>query len=408
MALGGGLLIGLDRERRKRLGADREAAGIRSFTLAAVAGALARMVDETLVVAIGALVVLVLVGVAYYKSRVVDRATDPGLTTELALFVTYLVGVLAVDEPAFGAGSAVVVAVLLASRERLHRFATRALSDAEVHDALLLAALTLVILPLLPAAPLPWLADLKPRTLVLVMVLILTLQAAGHVALRLLGARAGLALSGLLSGFVSSTATVASMGARARHDPVHGPACEAGAMLSTAATWLQSLLLLALLAPPAAALLAPVACAGVAVALASGALRARAQEGADRVADGAAALHGPLRVREAATVAGLLALVSLAVGWAQRAFGEAGVLAGAAIAALADAQSPVPLLGALQASGQISAATALTGTLVAVTTNSLTRTMAAFAAGGAAYGARIGASLVASTSTAWAVALWLA
>jgi uncharacterized membrane protein (DUF4010 family) len=407
VALGGGLLIGLDRERRKGRGADREAAGIRSFTLAAVGGALARMVDETLVVAVGALVVLVLVGVAYYKSRVVDRATDPGLTTELALFVTYLVGVLAVDEPAFGAGAAVVVAVLLASRERLHRFATRALSDAEVHDALLLAALTLVILPLLPAAPLPWLADLKPRTLVLVMVLILALQATGHVALRLLGARAGLALSGLLSGFVSSTATVASMGARARHDPAHGPACEAGAMLSTAATWIQSLLLLAVLSPPAAASLAPVALAGAAVAAGSGVLRARTQRAAGRVDDGPAARHGPLRVREAATVAVLLAGVSLVVGWAQRAFGEVGVVVSAAIAALADAQSPVPLLGALQASGQISTGTVLTGTLVAVTANSVTRTIAALVAGGAGYGARIGASLAASTGAAWVAALWM-
>lgn len=366
------------------------------------------MVEQALVVAVGALVVVVLVGVAYYKSRVIDRAKDPGLTTELALFVTYLVGVLAVDEPSFGAGAAVIVAVLLAARERLHRFATRALSDAEVHDALLLAALTLVILPLLPATPLPWLADLKPRTLVLVMVLILALQAAGHVALRLLGARAGLALSGLFSGFVSSTATVASMGARARHEPAHAAACEGGAMLSTAATWAQSLVMLAVLAPAAAAALAPVALAGMAVATGSGALRARSQPGGRGRGDGQASPHGPLRVREAAVVALLLTLVSLVVGWAQGAFGEAGVLVSAAIAALADAQSPVPVLGALQASGQIATTTVVLGALVAVTTNSVTRTITAVVAGGAGYGLRIAASLTASTGAAWAVALALA
>lgn len=36
VALGAGLLIGIERERRKGSGAEREAAGVRSFTVAAV------------------------------------------------------------------------------------------------------------------------------------------------------------------------------------------------------------------------------------------------------------------------------------------------------------------------------------------------------------------------------------
>ena len=58
--------------------------------------------------------VLVLSGVAYRRSQNVNQPRDPGLTTELALFITYLMGVLAVVQPALGAGAAVVVAVLLA------------------------------------------------------------------------------------------------------------------------------------------------------------------------------------------------------------------------------------------------------------------------------------------------------
>ncbi|KPF94756.1 hypothetical protein IP87_18300, partial [beta proteobacterium AAP121] len=221
-ALGAGLLIGLERERRKGSGAARGAAGIRSFTLAAVGGGMAMALGQPLLVALGGLLVVLLAAVAYWKSREAlpgQPAPDPGLTTELALFITYLVGVLAVQQPALGAGAAVVVAALLAAREKLHRFATEVLSQAELHDALLLAALALVLLPLVPAAPLAWLGGVAPRTLMLTVVLILALQAAGHVAWRLLGPRAGLALSGLFSGFVSSTATIASMGARARAEP---------------------------------------------------------------------------------------------------------------------------------------------------------------------------------------------
>lgn len=212
VAIGAGLLIGLDRERRKGQGAGRNAAGIRSFSVAALAGAIAQWLQQPLLVAVGAALVLVLVALAYARSR----SDDPGVTTELALFVTYLIGVLAMREPALAAGIAATLALLLAMREGLHRFATAWLSEGELHDGMLLAALTLVVLPLTPAEPVEWLAGLVPRRLVLVTALILAVQAAGHVAARVAGARAGLALAGFFSGFVSSTATIASFGARAR------------------------------------------------------------------------------------------------------------------------------------------------------------------------------------------------
>jgi uncharacterized membrane protein (DUF4010 family) len=404
VALGGGLLIGLERERRKGRGADRKAAGIRSFTLAAFSGALAQVMQQPALVALGGALVLVLVGVAYWRSRVDPARGDPGLTTELALFVTYLVGVLSAQQPALGAGAAVIVATLLAARERLHRFATGALSDAELHDALLLAALALVLLPLLPTEPLPWLAGLRPRTLALLLVLILALQGAGHVALRLFGPRAGLVLSGLFGGFVSSTATIASMGSRARAEPAHAAACQAGAIWSTAATWVLSLTMLAVMSPSAATALAPAALSAAAVALAVGWARTMGAAGRGD-ARSAPDRRGPLHVREAALVALLLTAVTLGVGWAQRAFGDLGVLAGTAVAAVADAQAAVPALGALHLNGQIDTALAVTGVLVAISVNAATRTATAFVAGGAGFGTRIGLSLAASTGTAWAVAL---
>lgn len=468
-ALGGGLLIGLERERRKGSGAGRAAAGIRSFALAALAGGMAQALGQPLLVAVGGLLVVALVAVAYWQSlRPPPDATstsaatpiDPGLTTELALFVTYLVGVLSVQQPALGASAAVVVAMLLAARERLHRFATRALSEAELHDALILAALVLVALPLAPATPLSWLASLSARTLLLLMVLILALQAAGHVALRLLGPRAGLALSGLLSGFVSSTATIAAMGTRARAEPALLAACTAGAVASTAATWLQALAMLTALAPAAATALLPVAGAGALTALMAAALALRAKKAkatatttatptataparatagdasaaaavssaVDRpvesaedrpvntapsppVADGASPAGarrqaGPLRLREALLVTGVLAAVTVAVHFAQQQFGDAGRLAGTALAALADAHAPVVALGALAAAGDIDTRAVVVGVLVAVGANSLTRSVTAVVAGGPRYGLRVVLALMASMAAAAAVS-WL-
>jgi len=419
-ALGGGLLIGLERERRKR-GRGRggaqshQAAGIRSFALAALGGGIAQTLQQPALVALGALLVAALAAVAYWKSREQlpgQPAPDPGLTTELALFITYLVGVLSAQQPALGAGAAAVVAGLLAARERLHRLATQVLSDAELHDALVLAALALVLLPLAPAEPVAWLGGMAPRTLLLTVVLILALQAVGHVALRLLGPRAGLALSGLFSGFVSSTATIASMGSRARAHPQEMAACQAGALASTTATWLQVVLLLTALAPAALPAVLPCAVAGALLAGASALLQWRAtQREAQREAtadapDASKARHGPLRLREALIVAALLAVVSLGVTWAQRLLGEAGLLGGTALAALADAHAPIAALAALHGSGRVDSATLLTGALVAVSANAVTRALTAWVAGGAAFAGRVALSLLLSCSGAWAVA-WM-
>lgn len=414
VALGCGLLIGLERERRKRARRGvRAAAGIRTFAIAALAGALAQVLAQPLLVALGAAAVVVLVAIAYRASRRPVRGDegDPGLTTELALVVTYLLGVLAVPQPALAAAVAVAVAALLAARERLHRFATRLLSEAELHDALLLAALALVLLPLLPAVPQPALAGLVPRQLLALVLLILLLQAAGHVALRLVGARAGLALAGFFSGFVSSTATIASLGARARDEPQHALACRAGAMLSGAATWVQALLMLLALAPAAALAFAPAAALGLALTLATAAWQIRqlrrARPAASPGAGTVPAHGGPLRVREAALVAVLLAAVALAVGWAQRMFGAAGLLAGTALAALGDAHAPVAVLAALAAAGQVDAATVREGSALAIACNTLTRTATAFVAGGRSYGAAVALSLwpavLAAGALAWAL-----
>jgi uncharacterized membrane protein (DUF4010 family) len=395
-ALGGGLLIGLERERRKGRGEHRGAAGIRSFTLAALGGGIAQALQQPLLVALGAALVAALVAVAYWKSR--ERTPgapppDPGLTSELALFITYLVGVLSVQSPPLGAGASVVVAALLAAREKLHRLATELLSVAELHDALLLAALALVLLPLLPAEGAAWLGGVAPRTLLLTVLLILGVQALGHVALRLVGARAGLALTGLLSGFVSSTATIASMGARARSEPALARASLAGALASTVATWLQLLLLLATLAPALLPRLLPAALAGAAVAAGATAWAWSGAAAASSAAAAGPATHGPLRLREALAVAAMLAAVTAGVAWAQGRLGSGGVLGGVALAALADAHAPVAAMATLHGAGRINATTVLQACVLAVAVNSVSRSAVAWAAGGRAWALQVVAAL---------------
>lgn len=56
---------------------------------------------------------------------------------------------------------------------------------------------------------------LNPRAIARLIVLVMAISALGYVAMRALGSRYGLPLAGFASGFVSSTATIYSMGERA-------------------------------------------------------------------------------------------------------------------------------------------------------------------------------------------------
>ncbi|EJL80407.1 putative membrane protein [Variovorax sp. CF313] len=402
VALGIGMMVGIERERRKGDGDRRAAAGLRTFAVVALAGAVAQILPVPALVPIGGALVATLAAVSHWKSR----SQDPGMTTEIALFATYLVGVLCIIEPSLGAACGTGLALLLAARRRLHRFATELLSEQELHDGILLAALALIALPLISSRPIEMLGGINPRPLASMVLLIMAIQAAGQAAVRWLGVRGGLLGAGFASGFVSSTATVASFGNRAREQPLHTGLLAGAAALSAVATWVLALAMTTALSPPAGLALLPVALAGAAGAAVVGLLPLLSSRPSAAI-EAPASTRTALRPREAFTVALALALVALLVGTAQRHFGDTGLQVGIALAALVDAHAPVASLASLHAAGTLSADQFVRGVLVAVGTNTLTRCMVALAAGGRAYALRVAAALVASLACACAVAVWL-
>ena len=404
VALGCGLLIGIERERRKGRGPARALAGVRTFTLAALCGSVAQSLGQPLLVAAGGVLVLLLAVIGYLHERRRPALTaDPGVTTEIALFVTFLLGVTAVDRPALAAGAAVVVALLLAARSRLHRFATVVLTADELRDALLLAAAALVILPLIPAAPTAWLGGVDPRRLWGLVVLLMALQAAGHVALRAAGPRLGLALSGLASGFVSSTATFAAMGARARADAALLPSCVSGALCSNIATMVQLALVAAAVHPLALPVIAPSLGSGAIVAGGTALLSLRSQPIAAR----ADPPHGhAFSISAALVFALLLSAVTAAVSLVTARYGRTAVDLGAAMAGFVDVHAAAASVFSLAAGGAISSTDVLFPLLLAFTANTVSKLVAAWAAGGTPYAVRVAVGLLALAAAVWAPWCW--
>ena len=235
VALGIGLLIGAERERRKGDDRSRSPAGIRTFAVTSLAGAISFIIGGDLVLAVTILGVFTLTAVAYWRGD----DDDPGLTSEVALILTTLLGGLSMRQPALAAGVAVVAVILLAARTPLHHFVRSVLTEGEVRDALIFAGATLVVLPLVPDRPMGPYGALNPHTIWIIVILVMAISAGGYVAVRLLGARFGLPIAGLASGFISSTATIGAMGARATKEPEVLAAAVAGAVLSSLATIFQ-------------------------------------------------------------------------------------------------------------------------------------------------------------------------
>jgi len=207
-ALGIGLLIGAERERRK--GA-RSAAGIRTFTLAALAGATAKNVGGDLLLAVTVAVAAMFCAVAYYRQMATPAADDAteqdadgnyGLTSEIALVLTTLLGGLCLEHPVLAAGIGVTTAALLAARTPMHVFVRHVLTAGELRDALIFAAATLVILPLLPDRAMGPFAAFNPARLWIVVILVMAISGVGYIAIRLFGAKYGLPLAGFAGGVI--------------------------------------------------------------------------------------------------------------------------------------------------------------------------------------------------------------
>ena len=393
VALGAGLLIGVERERRMKADQVPAAAGVRTFAITALLGVLAALSGSNIVLAAVALGVVMLTALSYQRSR----DADPGLTSEVSLLATFLTGVLAASRPILAAAAGVIVVVLLVARGPLHAFARAKLSDQELQDAVLLAAAAILVLPILPDHPVdPW-QVINPRLVWKLTVLIMLIDGAGYLAQRLVGARAGLPISGLLGGFVSSTAVVATMGKRAKEQPKVLSSAVAGAALSQIATVVQLALVLAV---SDAALLTqlrwPLLAMGLAMAT-YGALMIRATQGevAPPPPSGRA-----FRLRTALIFAGAFVLVMLLVAWLQRSFGPIWALGGVVIGGFADAHSTTASVGSLAAQGQLQPDLAAIAIGLIVTTNTLSKLGFAWA-GGVAYFLRLAPGLVLLVAGYW-------
>ena len=396
VALGIGLLIGAERERRKSEAPRNNAAGIRTFAVGALLGAVGYLTGGLFLLAVA----VFLVGVGAFLTYQRTNEDDPGITTEFALLLTSLLGGLAVRNALLAAGIGSVLALLLASRSRIHHFVRSVLAERELYDIILFCATALIVLPVAPDRYLGPFDAINPHSLARLIVIVMGISAVGYVAMRWMGPRYGLPLSGFASGFVSSTATIYAMGQRASKAPAIMGAAVAGATLSSIATIIQLATIMALVQPELLRIMAlPLGLGGAVVSaygvffLLRGSREAAENQGVD-----------PGRALDLKTSIGfavLLGVVLLASAALNATMGSAGMWLGAAVSGLADAHAAAASAASLSAGGKISVQQAVMPVLLALTANTITKCVVAFNAGGRAYAWQIIPGLLAMVAAVW-------
>jgi uncharacterized membrane protein (DUF4010 family) len=394
IAIAIGLLVGTERQRRQEQRGSGNA-GLRTFTLAALLGGVLAYVGTVAFIVTGALIVAALTLTSYVASK--DEA-DRGTTTELALVVTYFLGVLSIDHPVLAPALAVLVTWTLALRGELHRFVLERVNERELRDALVFLLIALVVLPVAPDRAFGPYGALNPQSLVRLVVVLLALSSAGYLAQRLLDPRLGLALTGLASGFVSSSATIATMSLRAREHPEQWKAAAAGGLASSVATIVQYLIVVAAvdatLVPQMTAVLSLAGLVAVAIAGCFAVLSLKDAKPTDRD-------DRPFRLWMAVAVAAVFAVVTIASSGLQKHLGRAGIVLVSAAAALVDAHSTAGSVASMHRARTVDDRTAIFVLLVALSANTLTKVIVAWSGRNVRYGTTVTLGSLAVAGAAW-------
>lgn len=397
-ALGIGLMVGIERERHHYRDNRHNLTGIRTFAITALLGCCALIVGGKLLLAVTLLGLITLLALSYWFAA----QEDPGLTTEVALLLVFILGAMTVNHSATAVAIGVVLTLLLSYREKLHAFVRTQLTDEEIQDALTLATAALVILPLLPDRYLGPYDALNPRTLWLVSVLMMGISAAGHVAMRLIGPRYGLPVAGLFAGFASSTATIATMGAMAREKPELLGSAASAAIISCLSTMLQLMLLLAAIDSASLQTMLMPLLAGALATLIYSAYGLLTWTGGPAVIELGRAFNLKIALAIGASV-GIVQLLSAALfAWK----GSDGLLLATTISGFADTHAAAASVANLTHSDKIPVAAIVVPILGALSSNTLSKCFMAWVAGGKAFSLRVIPGLILVLMALW-VAWWL-
>jgi len=213
LSLGLGLLVGMQRQ-----SANSKTAGIRTFPLITLTGTICGFLAKEFdgwILAVGFIAIASLLVVANVI-RAKEERDGIGITTEMAALLMYAIGAyLVFGEKIIAIVITGVVTVLLHFKTTLHGWVGKFGQD-DLKAIMQFVLISMIILPVLPDATYDRYESLNPKDIWLMVVLIVGISLIGYFIYKFIGSKAGVFLSGILGGLISSTATTISYSRMAR------------------------------------------------------------------------------------------------------------------------------------------------------------------------------------------------
>jgi uncharacterized membrane protein (DUF4010 family) len=414
VALGIGLVIGLERGwRKRRASAGSRTAGIRTFAvsglLGGVTGALAQVLSARepagnlgAGIVLGSALAAYAVVIALF-SREENRALGTfSATTTIAGIATFALGAYAVlGDMRVAAGAAIAVAALLAAREELHGWVER-ITWPELRSALVLLAMTFIALPILPDDPIGPFGGVRPREVWIIAIVLASVSFLGYAAVKYFGARRGLLLASVAGGLASSTAVAVTNARRAAAGEGARRLLAAGVAVASAIMFLRIVAIVAAVNAQLLLLVAPALLAAAVTALGFAlvwAFRQKADAGEHR-----SRFRNPFDFWSVVGFALFLAAIIVLGRAVGETLGATGAVAGAMAVGLADVDAVTVSMAHL-APGTLSAPQAALAILGAAAGGTVSKAAVSAAIGRGTFAAEI-AAMAASCLAIGAGALW--
>ncbi len=397
LALAIGLLVGIERGWQSRdEPAGARVAGVRTFGLLGLLGGVAGVLGASSHPAIAAILLggaTVALIAGYWRDMIAEGRVSA--TNAISALLTLALGMLATSGfPVLAVASAAAATLLLSMRHELHGWLRR-LSDVDIKAVARFAIIAAAILPLLPNQYYGPYDAWNPRQLWFVVVLVTGFSFAGYAANRLWGQTRGTIATAAITGMYSSTAVTLTLSRRLHAGDGSASVLSAGIALASAMMFARVLILCAAIAPFALLGLAKiVGPAGIVAAVAAIWLLRRARD--DGAGTGVES-GNPFELMPAVGFALVVALLAVAVRWAEIRFGGAGVATLIALSGSFDVDAAIVTMGGLPA-GTLDPALAGTVLSIPILINTLFKAGIAIVTGGGSNGFRAALPLLASSA----------
>lgn len=262
-----GAIVGLEREAHRRGTEDESVGGIRTYALIGLLGGLGGWfwMSGIAPLTIGILAGVIGLMLVYYALHAYGYK-QLGITTELSVLITFIVGFLTVSTliPLQSTVIILVISLLiLAVKKHTHHITARWVTAKELPGFISYALIALVVLPMLPdqsiqIGHIPFLQTFlsgyglelgqfagveifNPRKIWFIVALVTGIDVLGYILTKIFGTKKSFTLASLIGGFISSTSTTVALAQKSKSG--HTNILVGAALLANVASFFQVFLL---------------------------------------------------------------------------------------------------------------------------------------------------------------------